>query len=153
MASARSGSDSEELPAADASDESESSAAEAAPFVYVPERVLHITNVGDRIVVSEAVPGATAATDVPQPQRYPSSAVNRPQDAATAVDDPGAHSPRPDYEDVYPGCPRVLPQGADETMADERLALYGCLYYQVCELPTEDSPVMCTWYLNQKIRQ
>lgn len=153
MPPARSGSDTGEVSVADVSDQLASSAAEAAPFVDVPERVLHITNVGDRIVVSEATPGTTAATDVPQPQRYPANAVNRPQGTTTAVDDSAAPSPRADYEDVYPGCPGVLPQGADEAMADERLALYGCLYYQVCELPTEDSPVMCTWYLNQKIRQ
>lgn len=153
------------------------------------ERVLHITNVGDRIVVTEAIAGSrvlpvgeapTAAagdaymapapvvepvpaltqadavtvapvlTPAPVTQAPTSAGPSRPQPPADVDEDAGT-PPRADYEDVYPGCPRVLPQGAGEEMANERLALYGCLYYAVCAMPTEDSPATCTWYLNQKI--
>jgi hypothetical protein len=164
------------------------SAAEERP--QASERVLHITNVGDRIVITDSISGArmipvsdaatevtgeayTATAPVMEPVTAPaelvmatvepvvatapvtnvpmSGGVNRPQPPADVEEDAGSLPPRADYEDVYPGCPRVLPQGAGEEMAKERLALYGCLYYAECAMPTDTDPAICIWYLNQKI--
>lgn len=107
--------------------------------------VLHITNIGNRIVVSNE-PRNSSATAAPQSgsQRV----------APTAPDESiptGQAAPLADYEDVYPGCPRTLPQGADEQMARQRQELYGCQYLQTCELANEESAASCTWYLVGKI--
>lgn len=74
-----------------------------------------------------------------------------PESTDTVDDYDDRSTARPDYEDVYPGCPGVLPPSSNEQMAAERLALYGCVYYAVCELPTDLNPVVCTWYLNHKV--
>lgn len=126
----------------------------------LPERILHITNQGDRIVVTESVASDASYAQTGMAENLDSALAvtgptsigidNRPVRDADE-EDGVVGSPRPDYEDVYPGCPRVLPPGSDEIAANERLALYGCLYYAVCTPATDSDPVTCTWYLNQKI--
>lgn len=114
-------------------------------------RVLHITNVGDRILVSENTGDSGAGESANRPGSVHDAAPmpeDRASDGVPAVD---ASARRPDYEDRYPGCPAVLPPGSGEQMAAERLALYGCLYYAVCSLATDTDPVTCTWYLNKKV--
>lgn len=118
------------------------------------DEVLHITNVGDRIVVSRGPDGQYAAA---APETTSQSAVSAISPRATSeptgggLDPDGSQAQRPDYEDVYPGCPRVLPQGADEQMALERQQLYGCLYNQSCGLSEDGETPYCTWYLIKKL--
>lgn len=124
--------------------------------------VLDIRNVGDRIVVSR-VPGGrpidttgwyAEARNPPSDRVAAGSGAGssaRTDDRAGDDDDAGASNPRPDYEDVYPGCPRTLPPGADAQMAAERQALYGCVYFESCELPSDENNPICTWHLMQKL--
>jgi hypothetical protein len=116
------------------------------PTAPLADEVLHITNVGDRIIATRGAGGQYVDVASARSTGYSVSyGSNTPADdnqhAAEAVE------PRPDYEDVYPGCPRVLPQGADEKMALERQQLYGCLYHESCATPVDDEPPYCTWHL------
>lgn len=118
------------------------------------DEVLHITNVGDRIVVTRESDGQSVVTEPANSGRSAGSATslsdsNDSTGGSWGRD--GSQTQRPDYEDVYPGCPRVLPQGADEQMALERQQLYGCLYYESCALPVDDEPPYCTWHLIKKL--
>ncbi len=132
---------------ADEAEESE----DTASLPTATSRVLHITNVGDRILVSESTGDTGTGERANRPVSFHDAAPT-PEDRASgeapAVD---ASARRPDYEDLYPGCPAVLPPSADEQMAAERLELYGCLYYAVCSRATDTDPVTCTWYLNKKV--
>jgi hypothetical protein len=130
-----------------AGNDSASGGAALEPLAPIADDVLHITNVGDKIVVTRG--GAEGPRATATPER--SAGYGSNESAGGDQDTAGAVEPRPDYEDVYPGCPRVLPQGADERMALERQQLYGCLYYESCALPVDNEPPYCTWYLNQKL--
>ena len=112
--------------------------------------VLHITNVGDRIVVSHE-PRNSSATAVPQAGSQRVDLVNQVPTAPDESVTTGQEARLADYEDVYPGCPRVLPQGADEQMARQRQDLYGCQYLSSCEPASDESAASCTWYLVGKI--
>lgn len=118
------------------------------------DEVMHITNVGDRIVVTRGAEGPRA-TATPEQSAGDSGSAAASHGSNESVDgnpdSAGAVEQRPDYEDVYPGCPRVLPQGADEKMALERQQLYGCLYYESCASPVNDEPPYCTWHLIKKL--
>lgn len=124
---------------------------DAASLATVTSRVLHITNVGDRILVSERTGDTGAGERASRPVSFHDAAPMPEDRASDGEHTADASARRPDYEDLYPGCPAVLPPSADEQMAAERLALYGCLYYTVCELATDTDPVTCTWYLNKKV--
>jgi hypothetical protein len=144
------GSNFRELSSSGEADESEA----GDDFANLPtgtSRVLHITNVGDRILVSESTGDTGAIERANRPVSFHDAAPmpeDRPSEGAPAAD---VSARRPDYEDRYPGCPGVLPPGSGEEMAAERLALYGCLYYAVCSLASDTDPVSCTWYLNKKV--
>ena len=118
------------------------------------DEVLHITNVGDRIVVTRDSDGQSVVTEPANTGRSAESATSSSGSNDATVgswSSDGSQLQRPDYEDVYPGCPRVLPQGSDEQMALERQQLYGCLYYESCAMPVDDEPPYCTWHLIKKL--
>lgn len=129
------------------------------PTASYADTVLYITNVGDRIVVSrtpdgqsaDAAPAASAGRAETSVDRYATTGHSGNGDADNEQASEGTSSQRPDYEDVYPGCPRVLPPGANEVMALERKQLYGCLYFESCQLPEGSEAPSCTWYLMQKL--
>lgn len=117
------------------------------------EEILHITNIGDRIIVSRQPEGShpeSAADRRENPRSTGTTAVPGQQYADENAGPTEESAARPDYEDVYPGCPRILPQGADAQMALERQQNYGCLYYESCEI-SEESPPPCRWYLVKKL--
>lgn len=113
--------------------------------------VIHISNVGDRIIMSREPSDGSSGGILQVGGPEPASGAGAADGVADTDEADAPAATRPDYEDVYPGCPRVLPQGADEVMAAERLQLYGCLYYAVCDFLAEGGTSSCTWYLNQKI--
>lgn len=118
------------------------------PVPRVPDEVLNITNVGDRIVVSRHAPGTPIVTAV-QPRSAPAETDTDNSGGGDEQTDAGT-TQRPDYEDVYPGCPSALPEGADAQMALQRQRDYGCLYYESCAI-SEESPPPCRWYLIKKL--
>ena len=137
-----------------ASNEPALSGRAAEPLAPIADDVLHITNVGDRIIATRGAEGPRATAAPEQSTGYSRSATptygsNEPADENQ--DSAGTVEQRPDYEDVYPGCPRVLPQGADEKMALERQQLYGCLYNESCANPVDNEPPYCTWHLIKKL--
>lgn len=111
----------------------------------VVDQVIHITNVGDRIVVSNDPTGIIADTAT-QPLHSNSADINQDLDVTTGTD---AEPPNQlaDYEELYPGCPRVLPIGSDTQMAMERQQLYGCRYLESCDTATEEQAASCIWHL------
>jgi len=118
------------------------------------DEVLHITNVGDRIVVTRDSDGQAVVTEPANTGRSAESATSLTDSndsTGGSWGSDGSQTQQPDYEDVYPGCPRVLPQGADEHMALERQQLYGCLYYESCAMLVDEELPYCTWHLIQKL--
>ncbi len=111
----------------------------------VVDQVIHITNVGDRIVVSNDPTGiiSDAAT---QPLHSNSAEINQDMDVTPGTDEE-TPTQLADYEELYPGCPRVLPIGADTQMAMERQQLYGCRYLESCDTATEEQSASCIWHL------
>lgn len=118
------------------------------PMPHAPGEVLNITNIGDRIVVSRHAPGAPVIAPVPPRSVSAETDADNSGNGDEQADTGAAQ--RPDYEDVYPGCPRVLPEGADAQMAQQRQRDYGCLYYESCAI-SEESPPPCRWHLIKKL--
>lgn len=120
----------------------------------VVDPVIHITNVGDRIVVSNDPDGRLSA----RVARAVNGVVGRADDSASfgneepdaqLSDDDGTRAA--DYAEVYPGCPSMLPAEVGEQGAAERLQLYGCRYLATCDTPADGQPASCVWYLTGKI--
>lgn len=134
-----------------AEQEASAAAAQAAPG---SEPVLHITNVGDKIIASydqNVIETWTAQ----QPAAEQSTAQAPATDAPDAGDESDAEQdghPLPDSTEVYPGCPRALPAGTDKLMVQQMGELYGCKYLSSCISPTDEVPdAICTWHLVGKI--
>lgn len=108
--------------------------------------VLHITNSGDRIIVSNEYDQVVSVFEA-----FGSEGGGVISAAEDAVAEPEAATAPADYEELYPGCPRTLPYGADEQMAAERLQYYGCRYRRSCSTATEEQEAVCTWYLTGKV--
>jgi len=103
--------------------------------------ILHITNDGDRVVVSDASHRVILVSD--------GSTGSSDDNALSAVAAPDAQpeGAQGDYDDIYPGCPRTLPGDSSQAMIDERAQLYGCRYLQSCLAATDEAPAVCTWDL------
>jgi hypothetical protein len=74
-----------------------------------------------------------------------------PGDTVDAAQQPSSDSADYEYDEVYPGCPRTLPPGADPQMAAEYLQLYQCRYLESCLTATAEAEAICTWYLMGKV--
>lgn len=109
--------------------------------------VIHITNDGDRIVLGDAMGNRVwESGDASSPSEHAAADAGSSAPAANENETVSGGSAQPDYIDVYPGCPRVLPEGSDEAMAKERQALYGCIYLASCSI-YGDADGACLWYL------
>lgn len=129
----------------------------AAPAAAVPppaaDPVIHITNVGDRIVISNDPQGLLQDSVAQSSGSAAAGQIDRDADTggASGTDSETPEQSLSDYDEVYPGCPRALPPGSDAQMAAERLQLYGCRYLASCNTATEEAEASCTWYLINKI--
>jgi hypothetical protein len=108
--------------------------------------VLHITNIGDEIIITDETNTVISSH----------AAFHRDEDVAGAGSDDAGSGWRltahpADFEEAYPGCPNALPEGSDKQDAAQYLENYGCRYRSSCNADTDEERGSCTWHFTGKV--
>lgn len=105
------------------------------------EHVLHITNIGDKIIITDESNNIIFSYSAFRRE----GEVSKP-DAYMADDQQGYVSRRAAFDEAYPGCPEALPEGSSKQDAEQLLQDYGCRYRRSCTADTDEQVGTCIWY-------